>query len=63
MIPIKRNMSEEELKEYRREEYELEKENMTEFYKQMGYPQEGLNTFLINSLSRYKEELKEDGLI
>lgn len=56
-------MSEEELKEYRREEYELEKENMTEFYKQMGYPQEGLNTFLINSLSRYKKELKEDGLI
>lgn len=66
MMPIKRNMTAEERKEYLRLEYENEKKGLIEYYKECGYPKDGLNTFLINSLKRstYSEEfLKEDGLL
>lgn len=63
MIPVKRNMTTEERKRYFRHEYEIEKEGLITFYKERGYPKEGLNTFLVNSLKRFEEFLKEDGLV
>lgn len=56
-------MTAEELKRYLRHEYEIEKEGLIAFYKECGYPKEGLNTFLVNSLKNCEEFLKEDGLI
>lgn len=63
MIPTKRNMTQEEQKRFNREMYESEKKGLIAFYKECGYPKEGLNTFLINSLKGFEEFLKEDGLI
>lgn len=64
MIPTKRNMTHEEIRAFRREEYEMEKEGLIEFYKEQ-YPNGNtLNVFLVNSLKiHYETELKEDGLI
>ena len=63
VIPVKRNMKAEERKRYLRHEYETEKKGLTAFYKECGYPKEGLNTFLINSLKGFEEFLKEDKLL
>lgn len=64
MIPIKSDMTEEEEKAFRRFDYETQKEGFIEFHKQMGYPKETLDQFLVNSLKKeFKEQLKEDGLI
>lgn len=65
MMPINRNMTEEERKMFRRESYEIEKEDLIATHKEMGFPKETLNVFLVNSLKQqgYETELKEDGLI
>lgn len=60
-FPMPRN--EEEAKMFHREAYETEKEDYTEFYRSMGWPEEGLNRFLKNSLPEYADELKEDGIV
>ena len=53
----------EEEKRFHRIAYEVEKKDYTEFYKSMGWPEEGLNRFLKNSMLEYKVELREDGVI
>lgn len=54
---------EEEAKRYRRAYYENEKEDLILAHKQMGFPEDTLNQFIVNSLKGYEEFLKEDGLI
>ena len=57
--------NEEEQKKFHRESYETEKEDLIATHKEMGFAEETLNVFLVNSLKRqgYEAELKKDGLI
>lgn len=61
MFPKPQNSQEE--KAFRKEAYEIEKASLLEFYKSMGYPEDGLGKFLANSLSEYRKELEQDGLL
>lgn len=63
IYPIPKN--EEETKEFARQAYEAEKEDLIACHRQMGFPKETLKDFIVNSLKGmgYDEELKEDGLL
>lgn len=61
MMPIKRDMTEEERRKFRRECYENEKEELLAAFKEMGLPEEELKNFMHNSLKGSEEFLKEDG--
>lgn len=61
MIPIKRDMTEEERRKFRRECYENEKEELLAVFKEMEFPEENLKIFMCNSLKGSEEFLKEDG--
>jgi hypothetical protein len=62
-MPVKSNMTKEELKAFRRAQYELEKEGLIQFFKEQKYEKKDLNMFLVNSLKGCEEFLKEDKLI
>lgn len=63
MMPIKRSMTPEERKQFRREVYENYKKSFIALFHEQNYDEKYLNEFLMNSLRNYEEELKEDGLI
>lgn len=64
MIPVKRNMTQEEQKQFHMEMYKNEKESLIAFFHEQKYDENHLNEFLINSLKQdFEEELKEDGLL
>lgn len=64
MIPVKRNMTQEEQKQFHMEMYKNEKEGLIAFFCEQKYDEKHLNEFLINSLKQdFEEELKEDGLL
>ena len=56
--------NEQEQKKYHRESYEVEKNDLTYWYKSQGDNMDGLNRFLTNSLvENYETELREDGIL
>nr|DAV46701.1 MAG TPA: hypothetical protein [Caudoviricetes sp.] len=64
MMPIKRNMTQEEHKQFHREMYENEKKGLTDFFHEQKYDEKHLKEFLVNSLKQeFEEELKQDKLL
>ena len=55
--------NEKEKNEYEQEAYEIEKNDLISIYKKMGYPEDELNQFLVNSLNGYEDQMKKDGLL
>ena len=64
MMPIKRNMTQEEHKQFHREMYENEKKRLNYFIHEKKYVEKHLKEFLVNSLKQeFDEELKQEKLL
>lgn len=65
LMTIKSNTTPEERKRLHREDYELQKDGLIDFFHEQKYDEKNLNEFLVNSLKTmgFEQELKEDDLM